>query len=102
MHAKSTWHATQQPGSIHAAICKGTAQVKNLGKKAQQTTPHGSPTKPQPAQRTGPLEALKVSVSAALSQPVYIVKMTSRFFLLLPLVTCTEVCMQSRWSFQHG
>lgn len=35
-------------------------QVKSLGKKAQQGTPRGSPTKPQPIQRSGPLEALNV------------------------------------------
>lgn len=38
---------------------KACGQVKALGKKAQQTTPRGSPTKPQPSQRAGPLEALK-------------------------------------------
>lgn len=37
-------------------------QVKALGKKAQQTTPTGSPTKPQPLQRAGPLEAVNVGV----------------------------------------
>lgn len=39
-------------------------QVKALGKKAQQTTPRGSPTKPQPLQRGGPLEAVNVAVLA--------------------------------------
>ncbi|KAL3131340.1 hypothetical protein ABBQ38_000627 [Trebouxia sp. C0009 RCD-2024] len=37
---------------------KASGQVKALGKKAQQTTPTGSPTKPQPLQRAGPLEAV--------------------------------------------
>ena len=41
-----------------------TVQVKDLGKKGQQTTPRGSPTKPQPLQRAGPLEAVKVAVLA--------------------------------------
>lgn len=35
-------------------------QAKGVAKKFQQTTPKGSPTKPQPLQKAGPLEAVKV------------------------------------------
>lgn len=37
-------------------------QAKGVAKKFQQSTPKGSPPKPQPLQRAGPLEAVKVFV----------------------------------------
>ena len=46
---------------LHMSL--GVIQVKSIGKKAQQITPRGSPTKPQPIQRAGPLEAVKVPVA---------------------------------------
>ena len=52
--------------SINAAVltmisdARCVAQAKGVAKKLQQSTPKGSPTKPQPLQRAGPLEAAKV------------------------------------------
>lgn len=40
------------------SVC--TLQAKGVAKKFQQSTPKGAPTKPQPLQKAGPLEAAKV------------------------------------------
>lgn len=45
---------------------KAAGQVKSFGKKVQQGTPKGSPTKPQSIQRSGPLEAVTDTVKSGL------------------------------------
>lgn len=47
-------------------IDKAAGQVKSFGKKFQQGTPKGSPTKPQPIQRSGPLEAVTDTAKSGL------------------------------------
>ncbi|KAL0047350.1 hypothetical protein WJX82_001169 [Trebouxia sp. C0006] len=47
-------------------IDKAAGQVKSFGKKVQQGTPKGSPTKPQPIQRSGPLEAVTDTAKSGL------------------------------------
>lgn len=53
------WHVYKRAAHVSVdSVCN--IQAKGVAKKFQQSTPKGAPTKPQPLQKAGPLEAAKV------------------------------------------
>lgn len=58
--------STNETANPDSPLDKASGQEKGFGKKAQQTTPRGSPTRPQPLQRAGPLEAVNEVAKPAL------------------------------------